>query len=97
MSLSERLLEYVRACFTGLWIHTFEPADALVEIAGLCRVQNWRLATWDLDRGLSVAAGSTHGRLGVRSSDSGNDRLGRCLESGRPQHQPSPHNQHLLR
>jgi hypothetical protein len=27
----------------------------LADIAGLCRQENWRLATWDLDRGLNVA------------------------------------------
>jgi hypothetical protein len=55
MTLAERLSEYVRACFTGLWIKTFEPDDALTEIARLCRQQRWNLATWDLDRGLSLA------------------------------------------
>src|SRR5262245_59976565 len=54
MSLADRLREYVRACFTGLWIQTFEAGDALSEIAQLCRQENWRLATWDIDRGLTV-------------------------------------------
>ncbi len=30
MTLSERLAEYVRACFTGLWIESHEQADALL-------------------------------------------------------------------
>src|SRR5262249_37407103 len=55
MTLAERLAEYVRACFTGLWIRTFEPDDALTEIARLCRQQRWNLATWDIERGLSLA------------------------------------------
>jgi SpoVK/Ycf46/Vps4 family AAA+-type ATPase len=55
MTLSERLSEYVRACFTGLWIRTFEPEDALAEIARLCRQNGWTLAAWDIDRGLSLA------------------------------------------
>jgi SpoVK/Ycf46/Vps4 family AAA+-type ATPase len=55
MTLTERLSEYVRACFTGLWVKTFEPDDALTEIARLCRQQRWSLATWDIDRGLSMA------------------------------------------
>jgi hypothetical protein len=54
MSLSERLAEYVRACFTGIWIESREHDDALVEIAGLCRQENWRLMTWDIAQGLSV-------------------------------------------
>ena len=61
MTLAERLAEYVRACFTGLWVHTHEPDDALAELARLCREQGWTLAAWDVDRGLSHAgqAGET--------------------------------------
>ena len=55
MTLSERLAEYVSACFTGIWIQSFEHEDALAEIAGLCRKERWRLVTWDIDRGLSIA------------------------------------------
>jgi hypothetical protein len=32
MALAERLSEYVRACFTGLWLRTREPDDAVAEI-----------------------------------------------------------------
>ncbi len=28
MTLGERLSEYVRACFTGLWVRTCEPDEA---------------------------------------------------------------------
>src|SRR4051794_18659071 len=55
MSLAERLSEYVRACFTGLWVRTHEADDALHEIARLCRQERWALATWDVDRGLALA------------------------------------------
>ena len=55
MSLSERLTEYVRACFAGIWIESHEHDDALVEIARLCRQEGWQMASWDIDRGLSVA------------------------------------------
>ena len=55
MTLAERLSEYVRACFTGLWVRTHEADDAVAEVAALCRREGWSLATWDLDRGLSVA------------------------------------------
>src|SRR3979411_204299 len=58
MTLAERLPEYVRACFTGSWIKTFEAGDALAEIARLCRQERWSLATWDVDRGLSLAGHS---------------------------------------
>ena len=51
MTLAQRLSEYIRACFTGLWIQSHEHQDALAEIAGLCRAESWRLASWDLARG----------------------------------------------
>ena len=35
--LIEQFTEYVRACFAGIWIETFEPDEALLEIAELCR------------------------------------------------------------
>ncbi len=53
--LVEQFAEYVRACFAGIWIETFEPDEALREIAELCQRQEWSLATWDVERGLHVA------------------------------------------
>jgi hypothetical protein len=53
-SLSDRLAEFVRACFTGLWIESHEHEDAIREIARLCRAENWRWATWDIAAGLQV-------------------------------------------
>ena len=55
MSLAQRLKEYVSACFTGLWLQSYEHQDALREIAQLCRQQNWRMAVWDINRGLQVS------------------------------------------
>ena len=54
MSLTQRLTEYISACFTGLWIESHEHEDALREIAQMCRQQNWRLATWDVSSGLRL-------------------------------------------
>jgi hypothetical protein len=54
MSLSERLREYISACFTGIWIESHEHDDALREIAEMCRVQDWRLAVFDIERGLQI-------------------------------------------
>ena len=68
MSLTERVSEYVRACFTGIWIESHEHDDALAEMAALCRQENWRLAVWDVDRGLQVS--------GQQATDAGgNDPL----------------------
>ena len=52
MNLTCMLSEHVRACFTGLWIESSEPDEALREIALLCREQSWPLLTWDAARGL---------------------------------------------
>ncbi len=58
MSLVTTLSEYICAAFSGLYVHTFEPDEALREIGELCRQRDWRLAVWDLDRGLALDAGS---------------------------------------
>lgn len=74
MSLSERLGEMVRACFTGLWIESHEHEDALREIAQLCRQHSWRMMSWDIDQGLalygqaqSVEAGASDPLAAIRS------------------------------
>jgi hypothetical protein len=61
MSLSRRLAEYIAACFTGLWIRSFEHEDALRDLAQMCRDQGWKLAVWDIERGTQLAAGN-HGQ-----------------------------------
>ena len=67
MTLAQRLTEYVRACFTGLWVTSHEHDDALVEIAQLCRQENWQLATWDIDRGFSLSSGEVE--AGIPATD----------------------------
>jgi len=69
MTLAERLLEYVRACFTGIWIRSFEHDDAIVEIARLCLQQQWSLATWDIDRGLTVVGRDDSSGTAVSAPD----------------------------
>jgi hypothetical protein len=54
MSLTQRLTEYISAAFTGLWIQSAEHDDALAEIAHMCRDQQWRLAVFDIERGLQI-------------------------------------------
>lgn len=53
MTLTERLTELVRACFTGIWIESHEHHDALAELATLCRDEEWRLLSWNIETGLS--------------------------------------------
>jgi hypothetical protein len=69
MTLAERLSEYVRACFTGIWIQSFEHDDAVIEIARLCRQQRWSLATWDIDRGLTVVGRDEGSDTAVSATD----------------------------
>ena len=59
MQLTQRLSEYISACFTGLWITSHEHDDALSEIAQLCRDQNWKLAVWDIASGLQIPGQNT--------------------------------------
>jgi hypothetical protein len=58
-SLASRLSELVAACFTGLWIETHEPDEAIREIAALARSEHWRLASWDCDAGLTFPVSDT--------------------------------------
>ena len=61
MSLSQRLAEYVSACFTGIWIQSHEHQEALTEIARLAKDKKWSLATWDIDRGLQISGQAAPG------------------------------------
>jgi len=71
MSLIQRLTEYISACFSAIWIQSFEYEDALREIGQMCRQENWRLATWDIEQGLQIA-----GQIGAIPADaSGADPL----------------------
>jgi hypothetical protein len=64
MTLSQRLAELVRACFTGIWVESHEHEDALAEIAQLCRDEQWPLASWDVAAGLRLADGTTPDETG---------------------------------
>jgi hypothetical protein len=54
MTLCTRLVEYISACFTGLWVQSHEHDEALAEIAQMCRQEDWQLAVWDVAQGLQV-------------------------------------------
>ena len=59
----------MRACFSGIWVQSFEQDDAVVEIARLCRQQRWSLATWDIDRGLSIAGRDDGSNTAISAPD----------------------------
>ena len=67
MALNAQLSEYIRACFTGIWIESHEQQDALTEIAQLCQQEGWQLATWNIEQGLRVS--------GAAADNSGGDPL----------------------
>ena len=71
MNLRHRLSEYVRACFTGIWIESHEHQDAIAEMAQLCHDENWQMATWDVETGLSISgrdeSGSNDPLAAIRS------------------------------
>jgi hypothetical protein len=52
-SLTTRLHELVSACFSGIWITTHEPTEAIRDLTTLCRAESWRLGTWDCDHGMT--------------------------------------------
>ena len=69
MTLTERLQELVRAAFSGIYVVSFEHQDAIAEIARLCRQELWTLATWDIDRGLSLAGHNAETAPAVNAGD----------------------------
>jgi len=54
-TLTQSLTNYIAACFSGLWIETHEPDEAIREIQALCKDNQWNLATWDIDAGMQGA------------------------------------------
>ncbi len=65
MSLSLRLSEYVRACFSGIWVQSHEHHDAILEITQLCQREGWRMASWNIAAGLNIGGGT----VGVDAND----------------------------
>ena len=53
-TLTQTLTEYVAGCFTGIWIESREPQEAIREIQQLCLEQSWQLGTWNIDQGLLI-------------------------------------------
>jgi hypothetical protein len=51
-ALASRITELVQACFTGIWVQTHEPHEAVREITSLCREEGWRVGTWNCDAGM---------------------------------------------
>ncbi|MDP6722180.1 MAG: hypothetical protein QGF59_26180 [Pirellulaceae bacterium] len=54
MTLANSLIDYIRACCSGIWIQSHEHEDALADIARICAEQQWHLATWDIEQGMRI-------------------------------------------
>jgi len=65
--LTDRLGELVRACFTGIWIKSLEPSEAMLEFARLCREEDWQLLSCNIAQGFQVASRRM--------------RFGKCIET----------------
>lgn len=54
--LEDKVGELIAADVPALWIESFEHEDAIASIKGLCidPANNWKLATFDVDRGMEI-------------------------------------------
>jgi hypothetical protein len=57
MCLQKKLRELIDAGFSGLWVQTQEPDEAIGEIRKLATAESYRLATWDCCHGLDIGEG----------------------------------------
>ncbi|QDU79659.1 ATP-dependent zinc metalloprotease FtsH 2 [Polystyrenella longa] len=57
MSL-KNLREYIDACFTGIWIETDEPDEAILQVRQLSHEADWTLSVWDIANGFEASEGS---------------------------------------
>ncbi|MAT14399.1 MAG: AAA family ATPase [Planctomyces sp.] len=56
MSL-RNLREYIDACFTGIWIETDEPDEAIQEVRQLAHDADWTVSVWDIAKGFAAGDG----------------------------------------
>lgn len=55
-TLTDTLQKYVDAAFSGIWLTSFEPDEAMQEIGEMCRNnEGWRCFSWDIAEGLRTA------------------------------------------
>jgi len=54
MTLTDQLIDYINAAFTGLWGNTHEPDEAEREIIQLAIRKKWKAAVWDVASGVRM-------------------------------------------
>ena len=57
MSLASEVWELVRAGFSGVWVETHEPSEAILELSTLGREHGLQVVAWNLDAGMRTIAG----------------------------------------
>jgi len=53
--LKEKLSELICAAFSGIWIVTHEPEEAIREIHGLTKSREWQTTTWSIAEGFKCS------------------------------------------
>jgi hypothetical protein len=81
LCLNTLIRDYIAASFSGLWIQTHEPDEAVLELTQLCRENSWHLATWDLQQGL-VTSGNQSGQTAVGDPLAAVTALGQVASPG---------------
>ena len=57
MKLGNEIWELVRAGFSGIWVETHEPSEAILELSTLGREHGLQILAWNLDAGMRTIAG----------------------------------------
>jgi hypothetical protein len=57
MSLASEIWELVRAGFSGIWVETHEPSEAILELSTMGREHGLQIVAWNLDAGMRTIAG----------------------------------------
>ena len=60
MKLTDQLTDYVNAAFTGVWIQTHEPDEALREIVRHAQQKKWKSAAWDIASGIRLTGSASN-------------------------------------
>lgn len=50
--MSEQVVEFVKAGFSGIWVHTNEQEDAMSDLIAAANANEWSLGFWDIGEGL---------------------------------------------
>lgn len=69
MKLTDQLTDFVNAAFAGIWVQTSEADEAEREIVQHARQKQWKIAVWDVARGLRVPGHQIQGQPEAGAGD----------------------------